>query len=86
MVNMFTNVIFTFYIGTKLGSSNATGFQANVRTIGHLNYENSSRVGEQKVARIDKTPEMEKYKKIAQNADKLDKNTNVQKMKGIRLG
>ena len=51
-------------------------------TVGQLNYNNSSRVGEQKVGRIDKTPEMEKYKNIAKNANKKDMFTDVDKMKG----
>ena len=63
-------------------SSNSAGFQANVRTIGQMNYENSSRAGEQKVGRIDNSETtISKLQKIAENSDKLDTMPCMQKAK-----
>ncbi len=72
--------------GMRPGASNASGFQGQVRTVGQLTYENTSRVGEQKVGRIDNSmTTIDKLQKIAQNSDKLDTMPCMQKAKDRRF-
>ena len=66
--------------------SNSAEFQVNVRTIGQMNYENSSRASEQKVGRIDNSETtMSKLKKIAENSDKLDTMPCMQKVRNKKF-
>lgn len=68
--------------GMRPGASNSGGFQSNIRTLGEVHYDNSSRVGEQKAARIDNSmTTIEKLQRIAQNSDKLDTMPCMQKAK-----
>ena len=80
------NPIFMTFIGTFGGSSNSSGFQGNVGTLGQMNYNNSSRPGEQKVGRIDNSETtIDKLQKIAMNSDKLDTMPCMQKVKDRRF-